>query len=311
MVEHRVEFTVSENPWAPTKVVAEINEKTGSGLELVGLAEQVGGVSSAAFVRWPDGREGAITRPNISLEWMRQTAEVLSMLRAQGLPVARHDLVMQLSDGKVTVVQERLPGAHATHLGAEVIDEMVAMNERFAGLLVQRPDVPPPPAFPAPANGEHPWQETLGRYSDRSRRLLQRILEIDGGAPFEMTGDDVVHTDYSFGNVLFDERGKISGVVDWNFGIARGDRRAALLGMRDHLVRDADWCEGQQVAIDRLDEIFGAVFDADLLHIYWCHRSVGSVHYAMINGFRAEKIEHDLHVAECCLDGTEPPPHMW
>jgi aminoglycoside phosphotransferase (APT) family kinase protein len=311
MEEHRMEFTASENPWAPTRVVAEINEATGSGLELVGLAEQIGGVSSAAYVRWPDGRAGAITRPNVPLERMRQTAEVLSMLRAAGLPVPRHDLVMRLTDGKVTVVQERLPGEHVTHLDAGVVDEMVAMNERLAGLLVHRPDVPPPPAFPALAAGEHPWQETLGRYNQRSRRVLQRLLELDDGEPFEMIGDDVVHTDYSLGNVLFDEHGKISGIVDWNFGIARGDRRSALLGMRDHLVNEGDSHEGQQAAIDRLDEIFNATLDADLLHIYRVHRSVHSVHYSMSSGFRIEKIEHDLDVAECYLDGAAPPPHMW
>ena len=32
MTDHRLEFTDSENPWAPTAVIAEINERTGSGL---------------------------------------------------------------------------------------------------------------------------------------------------------------------------------------------------------------------------------------------------------------------------------------
>ncbi|GAB3431067.1 aminoglycoside phosphotransferase family protein [Flindersiella endophytica] len=311
MEEHRLEFTASENPWAPTKVVAEINASTGSELELVGLAAQVGGVSSAAFVRWPDGRPGAITRPNVPLELMQQTAGVLSLIRARGLPVPRHELVLRLSDGKVTVVQERLPGNHLTYCDAGVVDEMVAMNERFAGLLADRPDVPPPPAFPALMDAGNPWQQTLGRYSERSRRLLGRLREIDAGHPFEMTGDDVVHLDYSLGNVLFDEHGKISGVVDWNYGIARGDRHFALLGLRDHLVDEGDRYEERQAAFDRLDEILDAALGADLLYIYRAHRSAQSVHYSMSNGFRAAKIEHDIEVAECHLDGTTPPPQMW
>ena len=45
MTGHRMEFTESENPWAPTAAVAEINVHTGSGLELVGLADQAGGTS--------------------------------------------------------------------------------------------------------------------------------------------------------------------------------------------------------------------------------------------------------------------------
>ena len=67
MTEHKLEFTLSENPWAPTAVVAEINDHTGSGLELVGLSDQVGGTSSAAFVEWPDGRQAALTRTTTPL----------------------------------------------------------------------------------------------------------------------------------------------------------------------------------------------------------------------------------------------------
>ena len=75
MTDHRLEFTDSENPWAPTAVMAEINERTASGLELAGLAEQTGGTSSAAYVRWPDGRNGVLTRTTTPLDRMRQTAE--------------------------------------------------------------------------------------------------------------------------------------------------------------------------------------------------------------------------------------------
>ncbi len=311
MEEHPLEFTLSENPWAPTRIVAEINERTGSSLELTGLANQVGGVSSAAYVRWPDGRAGVITRPTIPLDHTHLTAEILQLVRARGLPVPRYDLIMQSADGLVTVVQERLPGRHVTRFDAGLVEELVATNERFAGLLADRPDVPPPPQFPQLVAGEHPWRETLGRYDDRSRRILERFLEIDDGEPFEMTGGDVVHTDFSFGNVLFDDHGKVSAVVDWNFGIARGDRRFALLDLRDHLVVGCGSCEGCQEAVDRLDEILARTLGADLLRIYRIHRSVHSVHRSISNGFRREKIEYDLEAAQCRLDGTTPPPHIW
>ncbi|GAA2760078.1 hypothetical protein GCM10009872_54390 [Actinopolymorpha rutila] len=311
MEEHPLEFTLSENPWAPTKVVAEINQRTGSRLELTGLSDQIGGVSSAAYVRWPDGRAGVITRPTIPLAYMHLTAETLQLVRAHALPVPRYDLIMQLADGMVTVVQERLPGKHVTRFDAGLVEEMVATNEKFAGLLVDRPDVPPPPQFPVLVAGEHPWQKTLGRYDERSRRILKRFLEIDDGESFEVTGGDVVHTDFSFGNVLFDDHGKVSAVVDWNFGIARGDRRFALLGMRDNLVIECSSYEGFQEAVDRLDEILTTTLDAELLRIYRIHRSVHSVHRSISNGFRSEKIEYDLEAAQCRLDGTTPPPHIW
>lgn len=301
MTAPRLEFTDSENPWAPTAVIAEINERTGSGLEVVGLAEQTGGTSSAAFVRWPDGRKGSLTRTKTPLDRMRQTADVLSMVQSHGLPVPRHDLVIELHDGCVAVVQERLPGNHAGRVDASVIDAMVAMNERFANLLVDRPDVPPPSAFSRFGTGDQPWDGTLGRYSDRSRRLLRQIRDIGPDGSYEMTGADVVHTDYSLGNVLWDEQGQISGVVDWNFGIARGDRRFALLGMRFHLATEGDQYEGQQAAIDRLDEILATTIDPALLRIYWAHWSVHRVHWSIHNGFLSDRIDHDLSFAESHL----------
>jgi hypothetical protein len=92
-MSHKVEFRLSENPWAPTAVIEEVNARTGSGLVLTGLADQVGGTSSAAFVAWPDGRESAMTRTSTPVAEMRQTAAVLNEVRRQGLPVPAHQLV--------------------------------------------------------------------------------------------------------------------------------------------------------------------------------------------------------------------------
>lgn len=41
--EHRVEFRLSETPWAPTAVVEQINELTGAGLTMTGLSERSAG----------------------------------------------------------------------------------------------------------------------------------------------------------------------------------------------------------------------------------------------------------------------------
>ena len=65
------------------------------------MAEQQGGTSSAAYVRWPDGRQSALTRTHISMEWMQRTGEVLSVLASEGLPVPRHELVLDLADGRL------------------------------------------------------------------------------------------------------------------------------------------------------------------------------------------------------------------
>jgi aminoglycoside phosphotransferase (APT) family kinase protein len=297
MTSHQLEFRLSENPWAPTAVIAELNERTGSGLELVALADQVGGTSSAAFVQWPDGQPAALTRTTTPLRVMQQTARVLGHARDLGLPVPRHDLVVELSDGYVAVVQERRPGRAVDRVDAGVVDEFVAMNERFADVLADYRDVARPAAFPELGLKDYGWGDTVGRQGDRGRRLLGRLLEIDGGEPFRMTGDDLVHTDYSLENVLFDEQGHISGVVDWNQGAVRGDRRVALikrLGADEHpnVLPEAH---------ERIDQVLAGI-DPTALKIYQAHWKVLHVHYAISNKLRDDRIEHDLRAAEQFFD---------
>lgn len=296
MNEHRLEFTESENPWSPTTAVQEINERTGADLELIGLDEQTGGTSSAAYVRWPDGRESALTRTGIPIDWMHRTAGVLSALRAEGLPVPRHDLVIALSDGRLAVVQERLPGRPLNRVEASHIDAMIAANDRFARILANRRDLPTLPFFLRPAVDNQALTQPLATWSGRTRRLLEQIREIVPTAPRDASGDDLVHPDYGLGNVLFDESGNVTGVVDWNGGAERGDRRFALLKLAINIEAEGDgWV--QQDAIDRLDEIVNAI-DPTLRRLYWAQWTLRSVSHAIQNGFPIQRIDHQLRLGE-------------
>ncbi|WP_152362047.1 phosphotransferase [Microlunatus speluncae] len=296
-MSHPIEFRLSENPWAPTAVVEEINARTGSGLVITGLADQIGGVSSAAFVAWPDGRQSALTRPRTPLALMRLTATVLGEARAQGLPVPTYQLVLQLDHGYLAVVQERLPGRHVETLDRTTVAAFVAMNERFAGLLRRHPEVPPPPAFPADGPGYGAFEDTIGGHSRRGRRLLTRLLAVDGGRPLRLAGDDLVHVDYSPGNVLFDESGRVSGVVDWNFGAARGDRRYALIGLAWGSVGRRTIKAGEQACIDAaLAELQPATRRS-----YEAHWAAYNVHRSIVEGFSADRILSDLAFAEALM----------
>lgn len=302
MTHHRVEFTESENPWAPTAIIEEINERTGSGLVLTGLAEQTGGISSAAFVRWPDGREGALTRSDLPLTRMQQTAELLSTVRSSGVFVPRHDLVIELSDGRLGVLQERLSGRHRPIVDAETIAAVVAAGDQFAGLLADRPDVPIP-AFHLRATSpeDEQWHQTLARYDARSRHLLDRIREIGAEGPYEMVGDDLLHTDYNIGNILFDDRGQVCGVVDWNLGAARGDRRYALLGLRNNLAAEGDPAWVTPDAEEYLDWVLSATIAPNLLRAYWAALTLGMVHHLICGEFPAERIEQAISLGEARL----------
>jgi aminoglycoside phosphotransferase (APT) family kinase protein len=247
-------------------VIAEFNERSGAGLRFVGMADD-GDSGGAAFVEWPDGRPGVLTRPSASAADMRLAAGVLEMAGARGLPVPRHELIVELAAGPA-VVQERLPGRPHHCVDAVVIDEMVAMNDRFADLLVDRPEVPV-----ADMRDDDRAYDYVAEHSDRARRLIERIRELDAEIPHEMLGNDLVHLDYARGNILFDENGRITGVVDWNAGVVRGDRDFALVWLRS----DLEWREQSAAnaaeidgsAVERLDKLLDERIEPVLLCKYW------------------------------------------
>ena len=296
MVEHRVEFRLSENPWAPTAVIQDINEQTGAGLSLTGLSNQVGGSSSAAFARRPDGREVALTRTKLSVERMRQTADVLNSLRDRDFPVPRQEMVLPLSDGRVAVVQERLPGSQPDRVDIGMVDALVELNEQFRDVLADMRWVPRPEAFPITAAPL--WEATLGQHSDRSRRVLDAIRAAEGGSLYQMTGDDLVHIDFSIENALFDDSGKLTGIVDWNFGVARGDRRFSLLRLKSNVAGDYD---APAEVVDHLDRILESSLGAELLRTYTIHRAVQGVHHSIHNQLSPDRIDSDLRTAESRL----------
>lgn len=126
------------------RLVRQVNRRVGCELVYLGDAD-LGETAGAAFVRWPDGREGVVTCSTVSAPRMREAAEVLELARSRGIPVPLQQLAVELDDHVVAVVQERLPGRHAATVDASVIDTLVDVNERCAGILADRTDVAIPP----------------------------------------------------------------------------------------------------------------------------------------------------------------------
>ncbi|WP_237742846.1 phosphotransferase family protein [Actinopolymorpha alba] len=283
--------------------MAEINARAGCGLEFLGMAEW--GDSGGAYVRWPDGRHGVVTRSFAPLDQLHTTADILHLARSRGLPVPRHDLIVELRDGTAAIVQERLSGTPLRRVDADTIDTidaMVAVNDRFAGLLADRSDVPIP-AMHLRASGPAFFRhETLEAHSERSRRLLHLIRETGAAEPHEMSGDDLIHNDYRPENVLCDDRGQITGVVDWH--VLRGDRHFTLVGLLFALTWctiDPRWSGVQQSAIDRLDEILAATLEPHLLRLYWAHWMLRQLDLT-ISHHTPESIEIHLDLGESRLN---------
>ena len=138
---------------------------------------------------------------------------------------------------------------------------MVETNERFAGVLADRPEVPVPRLL----HHESAYR-SLEEYSDRSRDLLTRIRQL---GRVEMRGDDLVHADFNPENVLFDDEGTVTGVVDWAGSTCRGDRHFALVKLRFLLAWDTLFPPGRDPAVlARLDELLDAMIEPETLLVY-------------------------------------------
>lgn len=254
------------------ELLREVNRTTGAGLEFV--AQAAAGQVGAAFVRWPDGRDGVLTRGHGSVQDLRRTADVLDAARRLGLPVPRYDLLAELPDA-VGVVQERLPGNEPAVFDRKLLEAMIGLNAQFAGIVADRIDLPVPSMYLLESGPGFCLHESLERYDDSTRRLLGWIHEVGRSEPGGMTGDDLVHLDFHTGNVLVDDTGAITGIVDWD-GIGRGDRLFGLVTLRfDASVRlqgtDLTW----------FDELLESVLSPAVLRLYWAHMTLRQVDWSI------------------------------
>lgn len=249
------------------QLLDDVNRTTGAGLAFVGRAAD--GQVGAAFVRWPDGRDGVLTRGAGTIDDLRRTAATLDAARRRGLPVPRYQLLAEVPDG-VGVVQERLPGRPPAHVDRTLLEAMITQAEQFAGIA---PDLPVPSMYLLDSGPGFCLHESLERYDDRTRRLLGWIHEVGRSEPAGMTGDDLVHLDFHTGNALVDNTGNITGIVDWD-GIGRGDRYFGLVTLRfDAHVRSA--------GLAWFDELLENLLEPAVLRLYWAHMALRQVDWSI------------------------------
>lgn len=222
-----------------------------------------GGAVGAAYVRWPDGRRSVLTSGRAA------DGALIAAARSAGVPAPRHELVAV--HGAVTVVvQELLPGTPPAVVDAAVLQAMLDVHERFAGLLPGRAA-----SIPLHLRASGPGfclHETLAAYDTRTRRLLGRVREI-GAQGDSADGCDLVHVDFHTGNVLFDG-GALTGIVDWD-GAGPGDRRLDLVTLRFDLARRAP------ALLGALDERLATLTPPERLRAYWAHMSLRMVDWAI------------------------------
>ena len=223
---------------AAARLVERINRSARLGLTLVGRFEP-GETRSAHLLE--DGRGGEWV-----LKWSVASADseaglgrmvrLVESLRRDGYPAPRH-LTVGVADGLAYWVQERLPGTPvhlfapsrpAGDLLAELVPRLLELVELHAG----KGDLAAPP-WPAwllrtlEVGGDgYCLHETMAASADTAGMLrrIKDVASVCSGLP--VRGDDIVHFDYSYANILTDGSG-VTGVIDWNVpfaGALQGDR---------------------------------------------------------------------------------------
>lgn len=253
-------------------VLRELADATGLVLTWDGACP--GGQVGASYVRWPDGHRSVLTwQPAGDVASARQACALLEVARSAGVPAPRYELVQELPSA-VVIVQELLPGRPATTVGRRTVASMVAVNGRCRGLLADRHDLPAPSLYLLADGPGFCLHEPLARYDRRTARLLAQIHEVGAAGPRCLSGDDLVHLDFHPENVLIDDAGTVTGVVDWD-AIGRGNGDFDLITLRFDLARRAPdlgrWL-GEQLA----DRVPGEV-----TRVCWAHMSLRLVDWSI------------------------------
>jgi hypothetical protein len=247
----------------PVRAVAVIAAATGIEFEFDGHTSE--GEVGGAYVRWPDRRRSVLTMG------VGHVAPLLDRARTAGVPAPRYELV--IPDGDVTyLVQTLLPGSPPRTVDGALVDQMIAVNGRLAGLLADRPDLTSPPLYLGTSGPGFCLHEPLARYDRRTATVLAWVRDV--GADVDVAaGDDLMHLDFHPGNVLTDGA-TITGVVDWD-GASRGDGRLDLVTLRFDLALRAP------ELVRRVDDVIAERLPDVLLRAYWAHMSLRLVDWSI------------------------------
>ncbi len=268
-------------------MLRELAEATGIALTDEGPCP--GGQVGAAYVRWPDGHRSVLTcQPAGNLARVRQEAELLVIGRAHGVPAPRYELTAELPSA-IAIIQELLPGKRPVAVDRPIVESMVEMNSRCRGLLAHRAGPVMPSLYLCADGPGFCLHQPLARYDRRTARLLADIEEIGALVPESLGGDDLVHLDFHPENVLVNDEGTVTGVVDWD-GAAAGNGDFDLYTLRfDLALRAPDLGRWLGVRLRR-------AMAQDVAQACWAHMSLRLVDWS-IRHLTAADVQAWLDVA--------------
>ena len=267
------------------------------GFELGARAE--GGESGGAwFATAPDGTP-------VVLKWFADAAMVdryalllpaLDELRSRGVPVRDYLHVLAI-DGRTVSAQRALPGASVRNPPPPLVERVFDCTAAMVGIACPLP-APALPAWGASVVhtltiGVDTWamHEPMRAADRRSAAVLDRIQAIGAEAdPSWFPSDGIVHLDLHTDNVLADEDGTLTGIIDWE-GACAGDPRFDL-------VRYAFDLDGHDQP--SWDPVEATGIEPRVLRAYVAHHALRCTSWAI--QYHPEDVPRQLDRAERVLD---------
>ena len=267
-------------------------------VELVRFINEQHGTAFAPLGRYPAGEQGAFAvaeggddhAPRFVLKWargagstddLRNAAALTDRLRAVGYPTPRYRLVGVAPPlGVVYSVQEALPGTPlGGRLDGPLLDRLLELNALQRGMAgTAAGDWPRAAVDPVLHGGDgFCLLDPLRTHSAATAALLGTLQRlVAAGADARAPTDDVVHFDFQGANILAD-RGRVSGVVDWE-GCRAGDRAFDLATLFFYADEDSGADPGQR---DRLWRLLLARAGPRLLGVYLAHLVLRQVDWSI------------------------------
>ena len=182
-----------------------------AGVTLVGQCS--GGHIGAFHVILPDGRAGVMKwsedpAADVRLSW---TLAAIGALRQRGYPIPPYEPLVD-GAGAWVVLQEAVDGALSDQVSDELVERIVQLSERQAGVADAL----------GPSPGHAPWGEAVMADLTRERPARLLLPERPPVSAASFHDHDAMHLDLHHQNVLQLD-GRLHAVIDWE-GCRPGDR---------------------------------------------------------------------------------------
>jgi len=252
------------------------------GPTLVLREPMVGGSIGAFAVERDDGTEWILTvappmAPGETGSPFEDARELMGLAQDWGVPAPRYERVIPLADGSAAILQERVHGVPVTTATPALVDHVLGLAEIRRNLVAgTRFDGRPFPLHLMTSGRGFCHHEPMRTHSVATRALLERIEAIGAEYGDELAGSDLVHFDYTLGNVLVRAHDPdcVAAIVDWH-GARGGDLAIDLAILRF----DLSW-RAPALGLDVEATLRNEVDDATFLKV-WAHASLRMIDWSI------------------------------